>query len=134
MREILFRGKCKDNGEWAYGSVVHQTDYYGKKVDRYFIIDGTSTQDYDIGYNYEVIPETVGQYTDLTDKNGKMIFEGDVVKYRDKCGYIVFDGCEFCVKFKNIPYIQHGLTVPIWANYFEVVGNRWDNPSLLQNV
>ena len=59
MREILFKAKYKYDGEWKVGGIVHQTDFYGLKVDKYFIIDGTETEDNDIGYNYEVIPETV---------------------------------------------------------------------------
>lgn len=71
MREVLFRGKQMHDNEWIYGGALHQTDCYGMEVDRWFIIDGTDTNDYDIGYPIRVIPKTIGQYTGLKDKNGK---------------------------------------------------------------
>lgn len=86
MREILFRGKCLDNGEWVEGSLtINHYDRAGKLEDEYRIVDtcyGLDDEDlptYQYGLDEAVVPSTVGQYTGLTDKNGKKIFEGDIV-------------------------------------------------------
>ena len=125
MREILFRGKRTDNGEWVEGDLLHYES--GEMA----ICKGFSKYGYEateiIG-RYKVIPKTIGQFTGLTDKNGKRIFEGDIVRYEDDIGYVIYNGddARFLVDSPNM-YISMD-----YSNEFEVIGNIHDNPELLQ--
>lgn len=135
QREILFRGKRKDTGEWVEGYL-----YPAIGVDKgkwlITIVDNTlSTSN-----TYAVLPETVGQYTNLTDENNMKIFEGDIVKVTDLDGNI--RGCD--CGFGNISmcnglwYIDGEVNNGLWdcinilEKEIEVIGNIHDNPELLE--
>lgn len=147
MREILFRGKRKDNGEWVEGRLL--ADDVIVPCGQNFILEANCIYECDkpiIGY--DVDEETVGQFTGLTDKNGKKIFEGDIVKLTDE----VVDGTYFArVEFGNpnglytwgwqlVPLCKTPFAVDIlhWVDmeatgaYIEVIGNFHDNPELLE--
>lgn len=127
MREILFRGKRVDNGEWTYG-------YLFVCWDRCYILWGMRG---DNPIKEEVVPETVGQYTGLTYKNDKKIFEGDIIRNNgneigvirhgkyDVYSHYVFGG--YCCVDKTSALID-------WTSGWrcEVIGNIWDNPERME--
>ena len=108
MREILFRGKTVDNGKWIEGYLL-VCGITGKHfiLPTGDVIKVTESDEVGIAdclklFAYEVIPETVGQYTDLTDKNGNKIFEGDIVRHNTYDGF----DCHSVVRFGK--YNQDG--------------------------
>jgi uncharacterized phage protein (TIGR01671 family) len=138
MREIIFRGKRCDNGEWIGGSLVHQTLFYGDETDCYHILHGGEF-DCDFYDAEEVIPETIGQFTGLIDKNGKKIFEGDIVRdeYNGGIARIAFlqQGCGWYLVFKNTDRrMGHRSRNSAYDNdlALEVIGNIHDNPELME--
>lgn len=140
MREIIFRGKRKDNGEWIEGSSLKVT-INGKTADLIFgdnfSFDGNDVESLSHAL---IAPNTIGQYTGLKDKNGKRIFEGDVVSTGIKRQYLVVgfrDGC-FILNCndggKNYYDIMLQFIGEPWTTYEfgEVIGNIHDNPELLK--
>ena len=143
MREILFRGKRIDKGDWVEGSLVVAGDYCCilpadensvHPTEYPYLNPEIGTID---GHLFPADPSTVGQFTGLTDKNGKKIFEGDILfctreigmGYREFCGKVVYKAPKF--------YVDCGNTVlPLDCDNekpdFTIIGNIYDNPELLE--
>ena len=142
MREILFRGKRYD-GVWMEGGLfMHDPvrvcfSNEKKPAEPMIITDGFC----DWGFEppmlaAKVIPETVGQFTGLTDKNGKKIFEGDIVRYTNDDGTLAFYKVVWGDDFGSwmLEWINHSdkLCLRCMRELVEVIGNIHDNPELLE--
>ena len=127
MREILFRGKRKDNEEWSEGCLIRD-EFCNTDIPYIGYLS-----DYDIGA-VEVYPETVGQFTGLTDKNDKKIFEGDIVKNEYEDGkhqnFKIFYNVKTLQWEVMNKYGMRGILRNVIGN-MEVIGNIHDNPELL---
>lgn len=120
MREILFRGKPKGSVDWLYG---HYTQYKGVAQ----IWAGSDNGQ----WNYVIDPETVGQFTGLTDKNGKKIFEGDICKVGNLIYKVVFEySCWWFKILSNKVYCCPAFNSHC-GEHCEIIGNIHDNPELL---
>ncbi|MEA4805115.1 YopX family protein [Acetobacterium wieringae] len=142
MREILFRGKRTDTGEWVEGDLLKHDNRIGIHNQ---LGDGTMNV-------VDVDPETVGQYTGLKDSTGKRIFEGDILEFEDlgEEGYECKEGFDFIntasVVFNNGRFElenfwsdnsgvleemndDHEDFISIFA-YSKIIGNIHDNPEL----
>ena len=135
MREILFRGKRMDNGEWVYGNYGFNDTF---TAENHYIFQNKA-------WEFFVDPATVGQYTGLTDKNGKKIFEGDILRITwsvtgrkpvHELHSVVYSKSGFFTKKDGVLKGQvsnyacsncKGLTV-------EIIGNIHDNPELLKGA
>lgn len=132
-REILYRGARMEDGKFVYGSLVFvkENDKSENELPHIVISYGPDTFDW-----FEVDPETVGQYTGMTDKNGTKIFEGDIVRHIDTMCHVVevvnsevyFDTemLEFGFRYSNELFHCQ------FNNEFEVIGNIYDNKELLK--
>ena len=122
IREVIFRGKRADNEEWIEGSLL-QVDWCDKPS------TGAIAPNTPVSTFYSVIPETVGQYTGVTDKNGVKIFEGDIVDYissdvigNPKTGTIIV---EDMTDYDTMIYLNH-------SDELQIIGNIHDNPELIE--
>lgn len=139
MREILFRGKAINrnegchrteyqNGEWVYGLVTKLYDEQFKNLPA----EMTNTNGIS---GIEIDYKTIGQYTNMLDKNGKKIFEGDIIDFSDRSdgdgyGVVKYDAneTEFGIEYDNI---YESLGKHYYPKDIEVIGNIYDNPELL---
>ena len=149
MREILFRGKRIDNGEWLEGAFLNDRD------GAFYICPSASDISYGDGGNrrrigcwYKVYQSTVGQDTGLNDKNGKRIFEGDILHIAKNAGglggyyqppldyhvnvVVKWDLCAWM--WETLCDDKRYISFPdAWCHYeCEVIGNITDNPELLE--
>jgi uncharacterized phage protein (TIGR01671 family) len=128
MREILFRGKSLIDNEWVIGAGVYKSEGYTWIITD----DATKTENRGTGSD-AIIPETVGQFTGLTDKNGKKIFEGDII-YRDWFGgltyQVVYD--DLYASFFGETTKGDFTTFNGDGGSFVIIGNIHDNPELLE--
>lgn len=123
-REIEFRGKRKDNGEWVYG-------YYHKEVSTSMALQEYGINEMEVHYIHtvidhlpfkiKVIPETIGQYTGFNDKNGKKIFEGDIILIGEKRRKV-----EVIFKDGQFGYLYNNTCVSFQYQSPEVIGTIFD--------
>lgn len=132
MREIEFRGKRTYNGEWVYGSYVKAKEHWhgrGKHEDWIFRNVLQNGGWIAVTGRYAVIPETVGQYTGLKDKNGVEIYEGD------KVWCLAGERARGVWEYEKQLTVEYGWTYEMWemmqCDEIEVIGNIHDNPELV---
>ena len=131
-REILFRGKQLDNGKWMEGFYAEKKDPILPGVVKEFIVGADENS---MSAWHLVDPATVGQYTGLTDRNGKKIFEGDLLLIGDGKQPVLVQFINFsweCTSEAIGPYYRHCLEEK--SSKYEVIGNIHDNPELLQEA
>lgn len=153
MREILFRAKAINrdpnreyrtnykNGDWVYGLIERIYD------ERFPNIPSSMIDQYGVS-NIDVDYKTISEYTGLTDKNGKKIFDGDIVKCYDKnvdesfCAIIMFGNpngfYNYGWQLKPIGETDFNVDILCWVDmedtgaYIEIIGNIFENPELLE--
>lgn len=126
-REILFRGKDKATKKWVYGDYTHneglKTHYISRNV------NNTSRK------AWEVDPDTIGQYTGLKDKNGKKIFEGDIIESKGYKHLVTYNENLAGFRSVNVKYPEDlcGINQQ-WINECSkvVIGNVTDTPELMK--
>lgn len=139
MREVIFRGKRIDNGEWAFGSYC-LAETLDRNGNEHCIIEYAAN-----GGSYRVDPSTIGQYTGLTDKNGKKIFENDIIDASKSWWHaygpaghsspiIAVEWNDYHCGFDPFADYDCDCGVYIDPDKVEVIGNIHDNPELIKET
>ena len=153
MREIKFRGKEIESGKWVYGGLFKEPappQCFEKTLkDKYWIVypDPRYMPDWNLPYKMvrtDVEKDTIGQYTGLKDKNGKEIYDGDIIHINnnllDEFNYLIVWNEEylryylFSIDKKSINRLGGILEAHLGSmkDKIEIIGNKWDNPELLK--
>lgn len=148
MREILFRGKLVNGGDWVEGSYHYSADkskHYILNLERFLERSYHNGNELAMhsGEVHEVIPETVGQFTGLNDKNGKNIFEGDILLGMEEGNgeTTAWEQVRYKIEFnpKSTAFVGVEIGVDNWDieisdinTYYEIIGNIHDNPELIK--
>ena len=141
MREILFRAKQTPNSEWIEGSLIIGNNYN-------FIItnedyqDVVATQSALVCESHMIAKDnkTLGQYTGLTDKNGKKIFEGDIIKFNVETlthmsyivGVVKYYNASYGIAYENDRHFLAFSNASLYVRWYEVIGNIYDNIESLE--
>jgi uncharacterized phage protein (TIGR01671 family) len=137
MREIKFRGKRVDNGEWVYGCLIYDN------VQTRIAVDLTQyNSKYCDTKSFEVAPETVGQFTGLLDRHGKEIYEEDIYKKHNNTYLVIWTSHGFMWQTIYDNWLNKNIfsrAEKSWLseidckNFIEVIGNIHDNPELIHD-
>lgn len=126
MREIIFKGKRIDTGKWVEGDLIQN-------------VDATKIREHEssiqrIAKSYEVDPDTISQYTGLTDKNGKKMFEGDIIEahfdelFPDLATTLIVVWSDYGWFGRDMEGNVDSLEQKWVSDFFEIIGNIHDNP------
>lgn len=119
MREILFKAKRINNGKWIEGYY-----FYNPNIDKHFVHNWLS------GGLVEVNKDTICRFTGFNDKNGNKIWENDIVMLGEDLYIITWEEDDAMFALKDVGIIEHFGNVD--SKWCEVVGNKFDNPKLLE--